>query len=63
MLGEVIAPDAGAVIGFDQLEPVGIKLAERHARVVHVIEHAEFHAASRRVDHGPPPPTAALRLE
>ncbi len=46
MLGEVIAPDAGAVIGFDQREPVGIKLAERHARVVHVIEHAEFHEAA-----------------
>ena len=43
VLGEVIAVDAGAVIGFGQREPVGIKLAERHARIVHVVEYAEFH--------------------
>ena len=39
------------------------EVAKRPAPIVHVIEHAEFHAASRRVDHGPPPPIAALRLE
>ena len=45
MLGEVIAVEAGAVVGLDQLQPVGVELAERHARVVHVVEHAEFHGA------------------
>src|SRR5262249_24490139 len=43
MLGEVIAVDAAAVIGFDQLEPIGIELPEWPARIVHVVEHTEFH--------------------
>src|SRR6516164_9467706 len=34
--------------GFDQLEPIGVERAERPAPIVHVIEHAEFHAAPRR---------------
>src|SRR5262249_41389903 len=55
VLGDVVAIDAAAVIGFDQLEPIGVERAKRRASIVHVIEHAEFHAASRRVDHGPPP--------
>src|SRR5712691_12842654 len=63
VLGDVVAIDAAAIIGFDQLEPIGVERAKRSAPIVHVIEHAEFHEASRRVDHGPPPPIAALRLE
>src|SRR3984893_11484253 len=63
VLGDVVAIDAAAVIGFDQLEPIGVERAKRPAPIVHVIEHAEFHAASRRVDHGAAPATAALALE
>src|SRR5215813_11171298 len=48
VLGDVVAIDAAAVIGFDQLEPIGVECAERAAPVVHVIEYAEFHAAPRR---------------
>ena len=43
VLGEVIGVDAAAVIGFDQVESVGVELCERAARIVHVIEHAELH--------------------
>ncbi len=43
MLGEVIAVDSGAIIGLRQRQPIGVKLAERHAGMVHVIENAEFH--------------------
>src|SRR5215470_14024078 len=62
VLGDVVAIDAAAVIGFDQLEPIGVERAKRRARVVHVIEHAEFHA-SIPPDRSPPPRAAALRLE
>src|SRR6476620_1691894 len=44
MLGEMIAVQAGTVVGFKQLEPVGVELAERNPRVVHVVEHTELHA-------------------
>jgi hypothetical protein len=43
VLGDVVAPDAGAIVGFDELEPIGVKLPERHAGIIHVVEHAEFH--------------------
>ncbi len=43
MLGDVIAVEARAVIGLGDGEPVGVELAERHARVVDVVEDAEFH--------------------
>src|SRR5262249_30996202 len=31
------------IVSLDELEPVGIELAERDAGIIHVIEHAEFH--------------------
>src|SRR5262245_18557888 len=43
VLGQVIAVNTAAIVGFDELEPIGIKLPERHAGVVHVVEHTEFH--------------------
>src|SRR5262245_65211037 len=43
VLGEVIAVESGSVIGFDQIEPAGVELGERAARIVHVVEHAELH--------------------
>src|SRR5262245_36586990 len=48
VLGKMIAGDAAAIGGFDQVEAGGIKLAERAARIVHVVEHAEFHEESPR---------------
>src|SRR5262249_39841419 len=59
MLGEVRAVDAAVVIGFDQLEPIGIELPEWPARIVHVVEHAEFHESIPRKPL--PPPSPALR--
>ena len=43
VLGNVVAVEACAVVGFGDGEPVGIELAKRHARVVNVVEYAEFH--------------------
>ena len=45
VLGDVIAVEARAVIGLGDGQPVGIELAERHPRVVDVVEDAEFHTA------------------
>ena len=56
MFGEVIAVDAAAVIGFDQLEPIGVELPKWPARIVHVVEHAEFHASVPRKPLPPPGP-------
>jgi hypothetical protein len=47
VLGYVIAVDTAAIIGFDELKPIGIKLPERHAGVVHMVEHTEFHRDPR----------------
>src|SRR5262245_5008557 len=71
VLGEVVAVNAAAIVGFDELEPIGIKLPERHAGVVHVVEHTEFHrdppAPSRRgrvrSRPGWRPSRAAIRLK
>ena len=53
MLGDVIAVEARAVVGLGEPQPVGVELAERHARVVDVVEDAEFHEpASPRVIPG-----------
>ena len=46
MLGDVIPVNSGAIIGFDQPQAIGVQLAERHARIVHVIEDAELHESS-----------------
>ena len=43
VFGEMIAADAGTIISLDQQEPIGVELTERHPRVVHVVEHPEFH--------------------
>jgi hypothetical protein len=51
MLGNVIAPEARAVVRFDELEPIGELAVERAACMIHVIEYAEFHCI---------PPNAAI---
>jgi hypothetical protein len=43
VFGEMIAVKAGAVVSFGQPQPAGIKLAKRHAGIVHVVEDAELH--------------------
>ena len=46
VLGEMIAVEARAIVSLGEGQPVGIELAERHARVVDVVEDAEFHATA-----------------
>jgi hypothetical protein len=46
VFGEMVAVETGAVIGFDQSQPIGVELTERDPRVVQVVEHTEFHVAS-----------------
>ena len=43
MLGEVIAVKARAVVSLGKPQPAGKQLAMRDARIVHVVEDAEFH--------------------
>ena len=43
MFGEVIGVKARAIISLGELEPPGEQLTVRHACIVQVIEHAEFH--------------------
>src|SRR4029077_4603780 len=54
MLGKVIAMEARAVVGLGEPQPAGKQLGMRHARIVHVIEYAEFHGGGlrRRTDDG-----------
>ena len=64
MLGDVIAVEAGAVVGLGDGQPVGVELAERHARVVDVVEDAEFHLSTQAINVMPGhsrPRTASLR--
>jgi hypothetical protein len=42
----MVAAETGTVIGFDQLQSIGVELTERDPCVVHVVEHTEFHLAS-----------------
>jgi hypothetical protein len=46
VFGQMVATETGAVIGLDQLQPIGVELTERDPRVVQVVEHTEFHLAS-----------------
>ena len=43
MFGEVIGVKARAIVSLGEFEPPGEQLTVRHARIVQVIEHAEFH--------------------
>ena len=43
MFGKMVGVESGAVESLGEFEPAGIKLAVRHAGIVHVIENAEFH--------------------
>ena len=43
MLGEVIAVKARAIVSLGKPQPAGKQLAMRDARIVHVVEYAEFH--------------------
>jgi len=43
MLSEVIGVEAQAVVGLGKPQPAGEQFAVRNARIVHVIENAEFH--------------------
>src|SRR5262245_5178520 len=44
--------EAAALVGFDQLEPVRVLLAEGERVAVHVVEHTELHVASLSVGAG-----------
>src|SRR5262245_39170926 len=46
VLGEMVGMKAETIVGFDQLHAIFDLLAERHAAVVHVVEHAELHVCS-----------------
>src|SRR5579872_2819706 len=43
MFRDVIAVEAGAVIFFHQVQPIGIKPVEGGLSAIHMIEHAELH--------------------
>ena len=43
VLGDVIGVEAGAVIGFDDLEAILVIIRQRRAGAVEMIEDAEFH--------------------
>ncbi len=49
MLGEVIAVKAGTVVSLGEPQAAGKQLAVRNARIVHVVEDAEFHEVGRRM--------------
>ena len=42
MLGAMIAVEAGAVVGLDQLEAIFVELVERQIVAIDVIENTEF---------------------
>jgi hypothetical protein len=44
VLGQVVGMEAGAVIGLDEAQSIGVKLAERKTAAVEVIEDAEIDA-------------------
>src|SRR3984893_2968028 len=52
MLGEVIAVKARAVVSLGKPQPTGKQLAVRNARIVHVVEYAEFHNGERTTEDG-----------
>ena len=52
MLGAVVAVDAGAVVGFDQLEAVLVELLQRQIVAIDVIENPELQGHSL---HSPTP--------
>ena len=45
MLCQVIAIEAGAIVGFGDLEAILVKVRQRRAGTVEMIENAEFHDA------------------
>src|SRR4029077_19759267 len=54
VLGQVIAVEAGAVVGLDQPEPLLEMTGERQAAVVEVVEDPEAHARPPRLDRSFP---------
>ena len=44
VLGDVVAIEAAAIVGFDDLETVVVEFLQRHAARVDVVENSEFHA-------------------
>jgi hypothetical protein len=46
MLGDVIGVKTRAIVGFGDLEAVLVKIRQRRAGAIEVIENAEFHACS-----------------
>ena len=46
MLGDVVAVEATAIVGFDDLETVVVEFLQRHAARVDVVENSEFHVAA-----------------
>jgi hypothetical protein len=49
VLGKVVAVETAAIVGADQLEPVGVLRTEIGLGAIHVIEHAELHLVSTAV--------------
>jgi hypothetical protein len=43
VLGDVVAPEAGAIVGLDKLETIRELARELAAAVIHVVENAELH--------------------
>ena len=46
MLGAMVAVEAGAVVGFEQLEAIFVELRQRQIVAIDVIEDTEFQAHS-----------------
>ena len=43
VLGEMVGVEAGAVIGVDDRQPIGVEIGERAVAAVEIIEDAELH--------------------
>ena len=46
VLGDVIAEEAGAIVSFDQLQPVLVELPQGGVAEVHMVEYADVHVVS-----------------
>src|SRR5829696_5952731 len=53
MLRHVIAVEAAAVVSLRDLQPVGIELAERHVRLIDMVENAELQIGTASNDAPP----------
>jgi hypothetical protein len=49
VLGNMVAVEAGTIVGLDQLEPLLEQLAERDAAIIQMIKNPKAHAAFLRM--------------